>query len=299
MKTLILVLLLASLMLGANALEVRVSQGNGVSGAAVAMSSGANIDDFVNQEIKANPSSDELASSYSFSGPGSSSRAVLGRYGGYARSGFSIAGSNARTTYSFAVSSSPYAQVSEALTSYNANNIYAYAYASSNNGNQAMAKITVYSPANNAILSGYSNTAYGSSTTVQVSQKASYARAYSSGGVITTDLWAIRSLYSGIKTTMSPQYIRDSSEVVAKMSYYPYLYAYPNTWSAKAYATSTNTLAQQGIYGYARPIVTTEYAKKYGYSGILRTQTNYGTHRLGQSAYTASTSFGVSYPHWY
>jgi len=298
MKILILVLLLASLMLGANALDVRVTQSNGGSGVVVDTSSAANVDDFVDQEIKANPSTGELASSYSFSGPASLYRAVYGRYGGYARSGFTITGSYARTSYSFAVSSYPYAQVSQALTSYNAKNIYAYAYASSNNGNQAMAKIDVYSPANNAYLSGYSNTAYATSSTVQVSQKSSYARAQSSGGVITTDLWAIRSWSSGIKTTMSPSYIKDSSEVMAKMSYYPILGTYPVTWAATAAATSTNTYAQQGIYAYARPIVTTEYAKKYGYSGILRTQTNYGTHKLGQSAYTTSTSYGVKYPHW-
>jgi len=298
MKILILVLLLASLMLGANALDVRVSQGNGDSGAVVDMCSAANVNDFVDQEIKANPSSGELASSYAFSGPGSSYRAVYGRYGGYARSGFTITGSRAYTSYSFAVSSYPYAKVSESLYSQNAYNIFAYAYASSNNGNQAMAKINVYSPANNAYLSGYSNTAYATSSTVQVSQKSSYARAYSSGGVITTDLWAIRSRYSGIKTTMSPQYIKDSSEVMAKMSNYPILGTYPVTWAATAAATSTNTYAQQGIYAYARPIVTTEYAKKYGYSGILRTQTNYGTHKLGHSAYTTSTSYGVKYSHW-
>ena len=60
MKILILVLLLASLMLGANALDVRVSQGNGDSGAVVDMCSAANVNDFVDQEIKANPSSGEL-----------------------------------------------------------------------------------------------------------------------------------------------------------------------------------------------------------------------------------------------
>jgi len=299
MKKLMLVLLLAFFVTGANGLDVIVSQGSDSSGTKMDMNYGASTGDFVDQHIVLDPTTNTATNAWSFSGPGSTSRYVYGRLGGFVRAGFSVSGSGARTTYDFASSNYPYALVREALTSRYANTIYAYAYASSNNGNQAMAKILVYSPSNNAYLSGYSNSAYATYSTVQVSQKASYASASSSSGYILTDLWASRSRYTGIKTTMSPLYIRDSSETYAKMSYYPILGAYPNTWSATAYATSTNTLAQQGIYAYARPIYTAELAQKYGYSGMLRKQYNYGTHRVGQSAYTTSSGWGVTYPHWY
>lgn len=298
MKTTLMALLLLFLLTGANGLEVGVSQGGASAGTNMVTNYGGSVGDSVEHHIALNPTENVVSNAWSFSGPGSTSRSVYGRYGGFARAGFSISGSSARTTYDFYSSSSSYALVKEALTSRYANTIYAYAYASSNNGNQAMAKVQVYSPSNNAYLVGYSNQAYATTTTAQVYQWASSAGASSSSGYIMTDLWATRSLYTGIKTTMSPQYIRDSSEVYAKMSRYPSMGTYPYSWSATAYASSTNTAAQQGIYAYGNPIVTQEYAKKYGYSGILRTQTNYGTHKLGQSAYTSSTGQGVSYPHW-
>jgi hypothetical protein len=298
MRKILLALLLSFLLTGANGLDVKFGGGSEAAGTFMGTNYGANVGDYVDHHMAINPTDNTGTNAWSFSGPGSTYRYVYGRLGGFARSGFSITGSSARTTYDFASSNYPYALVRGYLTSRYANYIYAYAYASSNNGNQAMAKIQVYSPSNNAYLVGYSNSAYATSTSVQVSQAASSAGASSYSGYILTDLWATRSIYTGIKTTMSPLYIRDSSEVVAKMSRYPALGTYPNTWSATAYATSTNTLAQQGIYAYGYPIVTQEYAKKYGYSGILRTQTNYGTHRLGQGAYTSSTGYGVSYPHW-
>lgn len=298
MKTILMALLLAFLVTGANGLEVGLSQGSESAGTNIVTNYGANLENSVEHQVELNPTENTATNAWSFSGSGSTSRYVYGRYGGFARTGFSISGSSARTTYDFYSSNNPYALVRGYLTSRYANTIYAYAYASSNNGNQAMAKIQVYSPSNNAYLISYSNQAYGTSSTVQVSQAASSAGASSTSGYIATDLWATRSRYTGIKTTMSPQYTRDISEVYAKASRYPAFGTYPVNWAATAYATSTNTQAQQGIYAYGYPIVTQEYAKKYGYSGILRTQTNYNTHKLGQSAYTTSSGQGVSYPHW-
>jgi hypothetical protein len=298
MKLLILILSLLSLVFAANGLELEVSQGSSQASASMAMNYGADEDDFVQQHIGLNPESGTAENSWYFTGPGSTSRVVYGKYGGYAKSGFAVTGSSAQTCYDFALSNNPYASVSEALTSQKAKEIYAYAYASSNNGNQAMAKIDVYSPSNNAILKGYVNNAYATSSKVQVKQSASYASASSTSGSIQTDLWAIRSRSSGIKTTMSPVNIRDSSEVYVKMTNKPVLSKYPYTWTATAYADSSNTYAQQGFYGYAGTIKRTEYAKKYGYSGILRSQSNSGTHGLGQDAFTKSGSYGVLYPHW-
>lgn len=297
MRIFILTLSLLSLVFAANGLEIGVSQKD----VSMSMSYGATQKDIVQQHIGLNPESGTAENSWYFSGPGSTSRSVYGYYGGYARSGFAISGSYAQTWYDFAVSNYPYASVSEAVTSQRAREIYAYAYASANNGDQAMAKIDVYSPSNNAILRGYANYAYASRTAVQVKQSASYASASSYSGSIQTDLWAIRSTSSGLKTTMSPINIRDASEVYAKMSYYPVLSRYPYTWTATAYADGSNTYAQQGFYGYAGTITRTEYAKKYGYSGILRSQSNGGTHGLGEGAFTKSTpyiSYGVLYPHW-
>jgi len=294
MRILILTLSLLSLIFAANGLEISVSQGD----VSMSMNYGASQDDVVQQHIGLNPESGTAENSWYFTGPGSTSRAVYGYYGGYTRCGFKVTGSYAQTWYDFAVSNYPYASVSEALTSQKAKEIYAYAYASANNGDQAMAKIDVYSPSNNAILKGYVNKADASKTTVQVKQSASYASASSSYGTIQTDLWAIRSTSSGLKTTMSPINIRDASEVYVKMTNKPVLSKYPYTWTATAYADSYNTYAQQGFYGYAGTIKRTEYAKKYGLASILKSQSNSGTHGLGQDAFTKSGSYGVLYPHW-
>jgi len=298
MKILILTLSLLSLVFAANGLELGISQGNSQASTSMTMNYGADKDDVVQQHVDLSPDAGTAENSWYFTGPGSTSRAVYGYYGGYARCGFKVTGSYAQTSYDFALSNYPYASVSEALTSQKAKEIYAYAYASANNGDQAMAKIDVYSPSNNAILKGYANNAYASGTTVQVKQSASYASASSSSGTIQTDLWAIRSTSSGLKTTMSPINIRDASEVYVKMTNKPVLSKYPYTWTATAYADSYNTYAQQGFYGYAGTIARTEYAKKYGYSGILKSQSNSGTHGLGQDAFTKSGSYGVLYPHW-
>lgn len=278
----------------ANGLEIDVSQGD----VSMSMNYGATQGDAMQQHMNLNPESGSAENSWYFSGSGSTSRSVYGDYGGYAKSGFTVTGSNAQTWYDFSVSSYPYASVSESLTSQKANRIYSYAYASANNGNQAMATIEVYSPSNNAILKNYANRAYATSSNVQVKQSASSVSALSSSGFIKTDLWAIRSTTSGIKTTMSPNNLRDSSEVYAKMVNKPVLGTYPYNWAATAFADGSTTYAQQGFYAYAGTITTIEYAKKYGYSGILKSQSNSGTHGLGQDAFTKSGSYGVLYPHW-
>jgi hypothetical protein len=297
MRAYILVLLLAFLISAANGLEVSVSQSNGASGASISMNYGALKDNFVDQDIKVSPVSGEMGNHVYFSGPGSRYAYAYGKYGGYATSGFSIRGSKAYTSYDFSLSSNPYASVSGGLNSQNALEINAYAYASDNKGDQAYGKINVYSPSNNAYLGGYSNNAYATSTYAQVIQSASYASANSPYGTIVTDLWSANSRTTGIKTSMTPYNVKDFSEVYTKQSYYPVLSSYPYYWTAKAYADSSNTYAKQGFYGYGSPIYTNEYAKKYGWGALSRTQYNYGWHALGQYAYTTTTGQGVQYPH--
>ena len=281
-------LLLVFFVPAVNGISVTATQGNGNTGTSISMTYESSKKDIVEQHIEVNPSAGELDNSWYFSGPGSTYRQSWGYYGGYAKSAFSVSGQNAQTWYDFASSSYPYASVSESLTSRYASNIYASGYASSNRGDIASGYIDVYSPSNNAYLSNYWNNAYGTSSNAQVNQSASYASA--------------NSYYGSIKTDMRANNYWDTSEVYAKQSYYPVLSKYPlySNWYGTAYANRNagQTDAYQSLYGYGWPIYTYEYAKKYGWSAISRSQNNYGTHGLGLDAYTRSSSQGVKYPHF-
>ena len=251
---LIALLILYFFIQGVYGISISVTGGNANSELGATTTYVAGFDDVVEQHIVLNPNEGEMSNHLHADGPVRGFRQVSGRCGGYADAGFSVTGRYAQTDYEFTMSNNPDALVAESLTSQIADTIYVFANAKDSKGEWAKAEIYVDSPSrysiNKANLVGYFVSAYATSDSASVEQKATRAAAPEGRILINLAAGERSSDNSYVKSTM-------------KSLYTPYPY-YSNM-RASAYASFDKTKATQSFYALG-PISSESYASLNGVS---------------------------------
>ncbi|MFA6372638.1 MAG: hypothetical protein WCW68_08435 [Methanothrix sp.] len=239
---------------GVYGISISVTGGNANSGLGATTTFAAGLDDVVEQHIVLNTDQGKMSNHLHADGPVTGFRQVRGKSGGYADAGFSVTGRYAQTDYEFTMSNNPYALVTESLTSQIADNIYVFANAKDFKGEWAKAEMYVDSPSrysiNKANLVGYFVSAYATSDSASVEQKAT--RAAAPEGKILINLAAR-------ERSFDKSYVKS----ILKSLYTPYPY-YSNM-KACAYASFGKTKATQSFYALG-PISSESYASLNGVS---------------------------------
>lgn len=251
-NSILIILLMSSLFIPeVLGISVSVSEGNGRSDLSETTTFGAGIYDSVSQRLIINPAEATMSNHLLATGPVSASRSISGG-GGYSNAGFSVNGAKANTSYEFTATGGSSATVTESLTSRNADDIFAFAYARDSTGAWAQAEVRVaaypskYSTVPKADLINYMATAFAVSNYATVEQSADSADGYT----LTTKLQA----HGGISPSSDNSYVQ--ADMKKLFDGYPYYGA----WTADAYASSSQTLAEQSFYGYGWPIKANAYA---------------------------------------
>ena len=274
---LLILMLLVMAVSSAQGISVNAVQSNAAGDMGASYSLGENSGD-VKLDLVMNPEEGKMDNHYRFYGSGSRSSYVNGKSGGYAYSSISVTGSSSTyTDYEFSGSNNPYAYLTGSFTSANAKQIIAYMFASDRGSTTATSKIEVNDPCYRGYLTNYYGTAYGTSTDAKVTQSASGAGAPNG------------KVYNLLEARTYYDYSHVDSTVRDLYNNYPYYWS--SAWNkAEAYASRTadRTWADQTIYAYGNPI--SAYSKSYTYPHsyyIYGSNTYYGTHVIGQHAYTS------------
>jgi hypothetical protein len=263
----------------ADELTVSVSEGNGANSITSTSNFGAAANNAVEQAITLTPKEDTAKNYLYAEGDYSTSRSVSGSNGGYCYSGFSVAGSNAKSYYDFGADGSNYAILTESLQTSGANSINAYGCAFSSYG-YAVNSLSTTSDWGQAQAS-YFNYAYATPTyaydyAVVGSASGNYASATSYSGNYDWGDYAYSSFYAASASSSNyPAMIWN----VAQYASSGYTYAEAGTNSGNAWSTDGYTLQNSwasDYYGdysynylyspYGLTLATSSYQPNYAYS---------------------------------